>query len=94
MIHFEEQNKLMLMHADFIYFINKDIPIFTNTRPDDCTYGKRYVVPTGNNGKCKAFVLEGTTDGKQVDDLNYLLDRKSDLIYLNLRRIWDSIFRK
>jgi hypothetical protein len=59
MLHFEKDNRLMLMHADFLYAITKDVPIFTNTRPDDCTYGKRYVVPLGSNGKCKAFVLEG-----------------------------------
>lgn len=64
------------MHNDFLYALDKDLPIFTNTRPDDCSYGKRYILPTGVNGHCKAFVFEGLATGKQVHDFNFILDSK------------------
>jgi hypothetical protein len=49
-LHLEEQNQVLLMHAEFLYSLHKDLPIFTNTRPDDCNYGRRYVLPNGSQG--------------------------------------------
>lgn len=74
-IYFETQDLLVLSHDNFTYGLEKNIPIFTNTRPEGFYKGKRLILP--GYGFHTAFVLDAEYYHKNdIDDLDSLLDRR------------------
>ena len=51
-LYLKSEEKIMLHQENkadpsrpFIYCLEKSVPVFTNSRPDDCSLGKRFVLP-------------------------------------------------
>lgn len=74
-IHIKQKDTVILKHNNFLYALNKDIPIFTNTRPSDCYYGKRYVFPYGKSNK--AFVFEEHIPPEMQKNVEFIFDSKN-----------------
>jgi hypothetical protein len=85
----------VIQQGDFTYGLEKNIPIFTNTRPHDYLKGKRIILP--GYGFHTAFVLDGDHyDIESVEDLDYLLNRTSIILVskqLIINRLCNFIFR-
>lgn len=73
-IHIKSTDTVILKHNQFLYALDKNIPIFTNTRPSDCYYGKRYVVPYGNS--TKAFVFEEHIEPDVQTNVEFIFNSK------------------
>ena len=77
-IYVQTQNIFLIKHYDFFYTFHKNIPIFTNSRPSDCTIGKRFVIPTDSNSI--AFVFTDHVPAAVVNHFERLLKRKIKLL--------------
>ena len=65
----------------FLYALHKDVPVFTNTRPDDCVLGKRYVVSLGKDQK--AFVFSKHVAPQTSKDFESLVNQYAMLLFAN-----------
>ena len=73
-VYLKSADTILLKHNNFMYALQKDIPVFTNTRPSGCYYGKRYVLPY--KGCVKAFVYENHVEPQVQKDVEFLFDSK------------------
>jgi hypothetical protein len=80
-LYYPQRESVLLRHGAFIYALNKNLPVFTNTRPDDCFLGKRYVVSLGNEQK--AFVFSKHVDAQAHRDFEALVNQYSMLLFAN-----------
>lgn len=80
-LYYPAQEAVLIRHEDFIYSLNKDIPVFTNTRPSDCYMGKRYIVSLGT--ETKAFVFSKHVP--QIDQANFeeIINQYAKLFFAN-----------
>lgn len=77
---YEKEDRIILRHGEFVYALDKNIPIFTNTRPDDCWIGKRYILPM--EGCSYALVFSEHVKKSIQKDSDYIFDSNSNF---NLR---------
>lgn len=81
LLYSEERDALLLSHDQFMYALNKSIPVFTNTRPDDCYIGKRYIISLGEEQI--AFVFGAHIDSKHQKEFEELVNEYSALYFAN-----------
>jgi len=68
----QEKDLVMLKFGGLIYALNPGLPIFANTRPDEFTKGKAYLVSGGDSQM--AFVFADNVDKDLIADLESILD--------------------
>jgi Senescence-associated protein len=80
-LYYPERDAVILRHEDFIYSLDKNLPVFTNTRPTDCFIGKRYVVSMGKEQK--ALVLSKHIDSNQQKSFEEVINQYAVLYFAN-----------
>lgn len=80
-LYLQERDSVFLAHDKFIYCLNKQVPVFANTRPADCYIGKRYVFSL--KGEQKAFVFQNHVEESVQRNLEALINQYSTLYFAN-----------
>ena len=80
-LYYPARDAVILRHEEFIYSLDKNLPVFTNTRPSDCFIGKRYVVSMGKEQK--ALVLSKHIDAKQQQSFEEIINQYAVLYFAN-----------
>lgn len=81
LLYYPVREAVLLRHGFFIYALQKDVPVFSNTRPDDCVLGKRYVISLGKEQK--AFVFSKQVDAGVTRDFEGLINHYAMLLFAN-----------
>lgn len=80
-LYHPQQDAVFLCHDTFIYSLNKNLPVFTNTRPTDFCIGKRYVISLG--AEQKALVFGSQVDPNLQKQFEELVNEYSKLYFAN-----------
>lgn len=81
LVYYGRQDVVFFKHESFLYALNKQLPVFTNSRPHDLLIGKRYVVALA--GEQKAFILSKHVDAGMHDQFEQIVNQYSRLLFAN-----------
>ena len=71
-VHLAEKGTIILRHDSLVYALDKNLPIFSNTRPDDYNLGKRYILP--NKQDQTALIFTESISPKKKKDTDSILN--------------------
>ena len=81
LLYYPPHDKVFFRHDNFLYALDVNLPIFTNSRPSDYLMGKRYVIALPDSQK--AFVFSKHVTARDHEQFEQIVNEYSKLLFAN-----------